>query len=81
MLVALDKRQLISLHWYGTREETRVAAKDVKALFLLEKWPKFSSVIKVENLAVTDKEILDKENSWQDFYSLSGENPREAFFF
>ena len=56
MSVALDKTRLIRLHGYGTREETRVAVKDVKALFLVEKWPKFSSVIKVQNSAVTDKE-------------------------
>ena len=40
----------------GTRDETSVAVKDVKAVFLLEKWPKFSSLIKVQNLAVTGKE-------------------------
>ena len=33
-----------------------MAVKDVKALFLVEKWPKFSCVIKVQNSAVTDKE-------------------------
>ena len=36
-----------------------MAVKDVKALFLLEKWPKFSSLIKVKNSAVTDKEMLE----------------------
>ena len=55
-LVAQDKIRLISLHGYGTREETRVAVKDVKALFLLEKGLKLSSLIKVQNPAVTDKE-------------------------
>ena len=44
------------MHGYNTREETCVAVKDVKELFLPEKWPKFSSLIKVQNSAVTDKE-------------------------
>ena len=30
---------LTGSHGYGRREETPVAVKDVKALFLLEKWP------------------------------------------
>ena len=50
------KSRLNSLHGYGTRKETCVALKDVKALFLLEKWPKFSSLNKVKNSAVTNKE-------------------------
>ena len=56
MSVAQDKTRQTSLHGYETREEIRVTVKDVKALFLLEKWPKFSSRIKVQNSTVTDKE-------------------------
>ena len=33
MLIAQDMTRLTSWHGYGTREETRVAVKDVKALF------------------------------------------------
>ena len=55
MRVAQHKTGLTSLHGNGTREDTSVADKDVTALFLLEKWPKFSSLIKVQNSAVTDK--------------------------
>ena len=47
MWIAQDKARLTSLHGYETREKTRVAVKHVKALFLREKWPKFSSLIKV----------------------------------
>ena len=54
--IALSKASLTCLHGYETREESRVVVKEVKALFLLEKWPKFCSLIKVENSAVTDEE-------------------------
>ena len=46
MWINQDMTRLTSLHGYGTREGTRAAVKDVKALVLLEKWPKFSSLIK-----------------------------------
>ena len=56
MLVAKDNTRLSSLHGYKTREETRMAVKDVKALFFPEKWPKFFSLIKVQNSAVGNEE-------------------------
>ena len=56
MWINQNMTRLASLHGYGTCEETRLAVKHVKALFLLEKWFKFSFLIKAQNSAVSDKE-------------------------
>ena len=56
MSVAHDTIRLTSLHGYGTREGICAAGKDVKAVFLLEKWPKFFRLIKIQYSAVTEKE-------------------------